>query len=95
MQKLLSFFIIILMFSCSQLLYDKYGAKYQGEKISYYDNGKIKEKSNYKNGQLDGEKIIYDKYSKIKLISNYKNGNIEWKANFKNGKREGEANILL
>jgi antitoxin component YwqK of YwqJK toxin-antitoxin module len=47
---------------------------FQGELISYFDNGSIQSKSNYLNGKYNGEQIRY-----------YENGNIDHIQNFVNG----------
>ena len=44
----------------------------------YYENGKLKAKWNYKNGNLDGLCKIY-----------FENGELMFKNNYKNGKRDG------
>ena len=49
--------------------------KKNGEHIKYYENGIIKLKRNFKNGELEGKSIKY-----------YENGTIEKQMNYKAGK---------
>jgi antitoxin component YwqK of YwqJK toxin-antitoxin module len=50
-----------------------------GIQIGYYDNGQIRCKSNYINGEYHGELIVY-----------YSNGQVLGKENYINGKPHGE-----
>ena len=50
--------------------------KFDGEYISYYKTGQIKEKGYFRNEKLDGNYIAYYKTGQIKEKATYKNGNI-------------------
>ena len=47
--------------------------------FDYYENGQLKEKTNYKDGKQEGEHLYY-----------YENGQLESKWNYNDGKKEGE-----
>jgi antitoxin component YwqK of YwqJK toxin-antitoxin module len=49
-----------------------------GPRISYYDNGQLESKFNYKNGNREGLWVGY-----------WDNGQLTYKGNWKNGKQEG------
>ena len=51
---------------------------FSGRSVSYYENGQVKEKINYKNGKPDGLEEWY-----------YENGQLERKVNYKDGKKDG------
>ena len=51
---------------------------FTGSSVSYYDNGRLKEKENYKDGKADG---LYETY--------YENGQQRYKWNYKDGKSDG------
>ena len=53
--------------------------KAEGEWLSYYENGQLKYKINYKDGKAEGEWLWY-----------YENGQLEMKGNYKDGKFEGQ-----
>ena len=53
--------------------YDDQGVL-QGEKLVYYENGKIAEKAIYVNGQIDGVSTWYSENGNILKEFNYKNG---------------------
>ena len=72
-----------------------------GEFITYFDNGQINLKLNFKDGKKDGEQLSYYEYGQLKSISNlkegiydgeqidyYENGKIAAKGNLKDGKDE-------
>lgn len=46
----------------------------QVKKVSYYDNGNIKEVGYYFKEKLDGQWLSYDENGKIKTIAYYKDG---------------------
>ena len=77
-----------------------------GKWIGYYENGKLKYKSNYKNGKREGEYLIYQVYEDGKIwvkgnfkdgkgegefLTYYVNGQLEYKRNFKDGKLENKV----
>src|SRR5690606_1689367 len=69
----------------------------------YYENGKLRVVSNFKNGEVDGESKGYYENGKLRVVSNFKNGKLEGQIkiyyesgqlkdilNYKNGLMEGE-----
>ncbi|WP_431135750.1 toxin-antitoxin system YwqK family antitoxin [Psychroserpens mesophilus] len=56
--------------------------KLEGEKIVYYDNGQIAEKSNYKNGQLEGVSKWYSERGVLLKDLLYKNDELHGMAKF-------------
>ena len=52
------------------------------EKITYYENGAVKSKKNYVDGELHGESFNY-----------YKSGAVQYKVNYVDGKKQGEEII--
>ena len=79
------------------------GEPYSGEIIYNYRNGQLKEKKNYKDGQLDGLfEEYYENSSQLLLRENYKdgqedglqvvyyfNGQVQTKSNYKDGREVG------
>ena len=59
-----------------------------GEKLVYYDNGQIAEKSTYVNGQLDGISTWYTTAGNILKVFTYKNGILHGIAKYYN--QEGQ-----
>ena len=53
--------------------------KPEGEFLTYYESGQLKEKINYKDGKKEGERILY-----------YESGQLEEKVNYKEGVKNGE-----
>ena len=47
-----------------------------GKQESYYKNGKIKRKANYKKNQKDGKETFWSKNGKIHKENIYKNGKL-------------------
>ena len=91
MKKLLPILFVLIITSCSKevpsdRLVERDGIYYEvnsqtgftGTSISYYENGQLEEKRNYKSGKENGLKEEF-----------YKNGQIKEKQNYKNGKRDG------
>lgn len=84
----------------SQTAFLKNGLR-EGEFSEIYENGTIKEKGNYLNGnknglweynKADGTKNLTEGYKDgilIKKITYYPNGNIDIERNYKNGKQDG------
>ena len=77
--------------------------KREGEYLTYYENGQLKYKSNYKEGVLEGEWLYYHDNGQLRFKENYKDGKLEgewlyyhdngqlrFKRNWKDGKKEGE-----
>lgn len=60
----------------------------QGEKLTYYDTGKLAEKAEYIGGKLQGEKLLYSEKGVILEDLNYENGELHGPAKFYNGKGE-------
>lgn len=62
--------------------------KEEGEWLNYWENGRLKDKTTFKNGQLDGAWESYSPESVLKLKGNYKNGYKvgEWTSYFNNGR---------
>lgn len=60
---------------------------------SYYESGKIKELSNFTNGQPEGKRTLYFESGKIMVVENYQNGKYEgeYKSYFENGGLESEG----
>ena len=56
------------------IYYNSNNREYNWEYISYYENGQIKGKWNYENGQPVWEMVVY-----------YENGQIQWKCDIKDG----------
>jgi antitoxin component YwqK of YwqJK toxin-antitoxin module len=55
------------------------GLMRQGFYKKYYEDSKIIESSNYKNGVLDGKRLLYYTNGKIEIEENYVLGNLEGK----------------
>lgn len=51
-----------------------------GEKITYYSNGNITERTNYQNGKLEGEAVFYDENGALIKRLNYINGLLHGRA---------------
>jgi len=77
--------------------------KIDGEHISYFKNGHIKSKRNYKDGKQNGRTSLYFENGQIEKdlnfkdgeldgenISYFKNGKIKSKSNFKDGELDGK-----
>ncbi len=64
-----------------------------GAYSSYFENGNIQEKSNYKNGALDGERRIFNAEGKLIITEHHSNGNYEglYKSYFPDGTIESEG----
>jgi antitoxin component YwqK of YwqJK toxin-antitoxin module len=73
-----------------------------GPRISYHDNGQLKEKGNYTNGKQEGTWVSYHDNGQLSSKGNYKNGwgegawvlyyrdgQLRRKGNYTNGKKEG------
>lgn len=60
---------------------------YVGERKDYYENGKLKEVTNYENGKLNGQIKQYYENGNLKTIGPVKNGSLKgvWKDYFENG----------
>ena len=52
------------------------GSVYGQEEVKkeYWDNGKLKSETHYKNGENDGPKTVWYKSGKKKYLKHYKNG---------------------
>lgn len=59
-----------------------------GSYEAFYNDGKIKEKSNYKNGNLEGQRTIYYGNGNVEIEENYVNNILDgvFKAYWENGK---------
>ena len=51
---------------------------FSGRVVSYYENGRLEEKANYKDGKEDG---LWEYY--------FENGQLQGKGNYKDGKEDG------
>ena len=72
--------------------------------VTYYPNGQLSMKGNYKNGKKEGSwefyedgqlrrKVTYKKEKKEgPAVRYYDNGQLSMKGNYKNGKKEGSWN---
>ncbi|MXW74031.1 MAG: SUMF1/EgtB/PvdO family nonheme iron enzyme [Gammaproteobacteria bacterium] len=73
-----------------------------GTKETYHSNGQLKEKADYKNGQMDGPAEFYHSNGQLEKSETYKegqlhgtrksyyeNGQLREEANYENGQREG------
>lgn len=60
----------------------------QGEKLTYYDTGRLAEKADYHLGELHGKKIIYSEKGVILEDLTYEHGELHGPAKFYNGKGE-------
>ena len=93
MKKLLTIFCLVLLVSCSpppevpsNQLVERQGIKYEinsttpftGSSVSYHENGQLKSRENYKDGEIDG---LYEGF--------YDNGQLETRTNYKIGTEEG------
>ena len=62
---------------------------HDGEFLSYYENGEIKEKGDYKNGKKNGESKKYYESGQLKEKISYENGNLESHRSYhENGNRK-------
>lgn len=59
-----------------------------GEKMTYYPNGQLTEKSFYSNGKLQGEQLLYADSGVLLKKLHYKNGELEGPAKFYNAAGE-------
>lgn len=68
----------------------------EGESELYASDGKLLEKSYYKNGQLHGERILYHENEKIQVIERYDNGEFKglYQAYYDNGQLEIEGKYI-
>jgi len=77
--------------------------KLNGEKITYYKDGKVTEKTTYKNGKINGLSVRYNDKGNVISTQKYKNGkldgeveycdalgNVIIKGAYKNGTRVGK-----
>ena len=77
--------------------------KFDGEWVTYYNNGQLFEKGEYKDGKEEGEWVIYSRNGLLITKGEYKdgkrigewvdywtNGNLHTKGEYKDGKRIGE-----
>ena len=91
MKKLLPIIFILILSSCSkevpleqtvvrgEIVYLVNSEEpFTGTTVSYYENGQLKYKENYKDGKLDGLRESY-----------YENGQLRMKANYKDGEADG------
>ena len=75
---------------------------------SFYDNGQLRKKANYKLGKLNGELLIYDYNGQLTHKQNFNNGRfdgeitqynldggIKFKENYIDGKKVGLKNTLI
>lgn len=60
----------------------------EGEKTTYFDNGRVAEETFYRQGELHGERILYSEKGVILEQMNYVNGELHGPAKFFNGKGE-------
>jgi uncharacterized protein len=60
---------------------------------SYYESGKIKELSNFKNGVQDGKRTLYYESGKLMMVEHYRDGNYEGEniSYFEHGGKEIEG----
>ena len=58
----------------------------QGEKLTYYDTGKLAEKAEYDAGKLNGKKLLYSEKGVVLEDLTYVNGELHGPAKFYNGK---------
>jgi len=115
MKKLLTILCLVLLVSCSNevpsdKLVERQGIKYEinsttpftGSSVSYYENGQLMSKHNYKDGERDGLSEWFHDNGQLLDRENYKNrereglserfydnGQLDDKKNYKNGKKEG------
>jgi len=54
------------------------GSVYGGEEVKkeYWDNGKLKSETHYKNGNLNGEKTEWHEDGEVKSVNYYHNGKL-------------------
>ena len=91
MKKLLPIIFILILSSCSkefplEQTVERNGITYEvnseepftGTTVSYYENSQLEQRSNLKDGELDGLEERYDE-----------NGQLQSKTNFKDGERDG------
>ncbi len=64
----------------------------QGPYVSYLNEGKVFEESNYKNNEFDGERTIYHKNGEIEIKEIYKDGVLE--GPYKTFYDNGQLNLL-
>ena len=74
MNKLLKYSILLSIFCCILALPINAVPKIKKKFISYHENGQIKEKGSYKNGEKHGIWWNYSKSGIRKLKEKYKNG---------------------
>lgn len=53
--------------------------KFEGKLVKYFENGKISETVNYKDGKQNGTRTIYFQSGNVNIIENYSNGLFEGK----------------
>lgn len=59
-----------------------------GEKLTYYDSGKLAEEVNYRQGEIHGKKLLFSEKGVILEDLTYENGELHGPAKFYNGKGE-------
>ena len=90
---ILMFYVVIINYGCSFTFSDKVvnGSNY---KISYYTNGNMEYKSEYKNGKLNGVTKYWDENKNLISEAIYSNGKLHglWVSYFENGKIKSKVN---
>ena len=68
------------------------GNSFGGEEVKreYWDNGKLKTESHYKNGKKEGLETGWDEYGEKQYEVPHKNGKKELEVKFKNGEPIGK-----
>lgn len=74
-----------LFFIAGNLLAGNDGGK-DSAVVIYYENGKIKEEGNLRNGERHGKWNEYDTNGWLVRITKYKNGSFRWQKEYKEGK---------
>ena len=62
--------------------------KLEGERLSYYNNGQVSEKSNFVNGKKEGQELVYSLKGVVLKEFNYKNDLLNGINKYFNGKGE-------
>ncbi|WP_010180335.1 toxin-antitoxin system YwqK family antitoxin [Aquimarina agarilytica] len=60
----------------------------EGERLSYYDNGRVSEKVTFIDGKKEGKEVVYTLKGVLYKVFTYKNGLLEGENKYYNGKGE-------
>jgi antitoxin component YwqK of YwqJK toxin-antitoxin module len=108
MKQLLTILCLVFLVSCSNevppsQLVERQRIKYEinsttpftGSSVSYYKNGQLGTREDYKNGKPHGVKEIYFENGQLERKTTWKNGNLDglWEYYYENGQLRERGNL--